>query len=194
MARIVERNVPESPNGKPVVTPETRAEWRRWLAANTDRTEGLWVVYRKKSSSLEGPIYEHLVEEALCFGWIDSQERRVDDDRVMQWFSPRRPGGVWSAPNKERVERLERQGLMTEAGLRVIEQARADGSWSQMDEVDSMIVPGDMADVLAKAPGAREAYEALADANKKQLLWAVYSAKRAETRARRIEQILRDLS
>ena len=78
----------------------------RWLASVPERQDGIWIVYRKKASPLEGPVYDDLVEEALCFGWIDSRVRRVDDERVMQWFSPRRPGGIWSALNKERIERL----------------------------------------------------------------------------------------
>ena len=110
--------------------PSSRGAWRRWLAAQADRKEGVWVIYRKKSSDLAGPSYDELVEEALCFGWIDSVTRRADQDRMIQWFSPRRPGGLWSALNKKRIERLERGGLMTAAGRRAIARAKADGSWS----------------------------------------------------------------
>jgi uncharacterized protein YdeI (YjbR/CyaY-like superfamily) len=193
MTGIIELEEPVSPNGKPVLTPASRAQWRSWLAANPDRVEGVWVVYRKKSSGLVGPTYDDLVEESLCHGWIDSQSRRVDDDRIMQWFSPRRPGGLWSALNKERIERLQTEGLMTEAGLAAIEQAKADGSWSQADATEALIVPEDLARALAAVPGAEKAYEALADSTKKQVLWTVYNAKRAETRAKKIEEILAGL-
>ncbi|NIR42060.1 MAG: hypothetical protein GWN07_40265, partial [Actinobacteria bacterium] len=88
MTRTADLDAPESPNGKEVFTPPTRAGWRQWLASNQGRRDGVWVVYRKTSSSLAGPSYDDLVEEALCFGWIDSQARRVDADRVMLWFSP----------------------------------------------------------------------------------------------------------
>jgi uncharacterized protein YdeI (YjbR/CyaY-like superfamily) len=151
------------------------------------------VVYRKKSSSLDGPVYDDLVEEALCFGWIDSVTHRVDEDRVLQWFSPRRPGGLWSALNKERIARLQSEGLMTEAGQAVIDSAKADGSWSQTDEVDALIIPADLADAFHGAPEAKEVYDGLADSAKKQHLWSVYNAKRPETRARRIAAIIETL-
>ncbi len=194
MARITDHPAPDSPNGREVLTPATRAEWRSWLAANWDRRNGLWVVHRKKASGLEGPLYDDLVEEALCFGWIDSQSRRVDDDRKIQWFSPRRPGGLWSALNRDRIEHLIRQGLMTDVGQAAIDRAKADGSWSQTDEVDALIVPPDLEAAFDGAPEARHAYEQLFDSAKKQHLWAVYSAKRPETRAKRIAEVIKSLN
>lgn len=185
---------PDSPNGKEVITPPSRAEWREWLASNWGRKEGLWVVHRKKTSPLTGPLYDELVEEALCFGWIDSQSRRVDDDRKIQWFSPRRPGGLWSALNKERIERLQRDGLMTEMGQAVIDEAMASGSWSQADQADALVIPPDLEAAFAAAPAAKSAFEQLVDSAKKQYLWSVYSAKRPETRAKRVDQLIGDLS
>lgn len=174
--------------------PRSRGAWRRWLAAQADRTEGVWVIYRKKSSDLAGPSYDELVEEALCFGWIDSVTRRADQDRMIQWFSPRRPGGLWSALNKKRIERLERGGLMTAAGRRAIARAKADGSWSQTDRVDALIIPSDLVIAFDHDPKARAGYEGLPDAKKKQLLWAIYSAKRPETRARRLAEVISQLA
>jgi len=194
VTRTTDLDPPRPPDDKEVFVPPTRAAWRAWLATNHERQQGLWVVYRKKSSSLEGPLYEDLVEEGLCFGWIDSLTRRVDDDRMIQWFSPRRQGGMWSPLNKERIEHLERQGQMTEVGRAVIERAKADGSWSQNDEVEALVVPADLAAAFVAAPEAKTAYEGLADSVKKQLLWSVYSAKRAETRAKRIEEMVRTLT
>ncbi|HEX5696434.1 MAG TPA: YdeI/OmpD-associated family protein [Acidimicrobiia bacterium] len=194
MTRTADLDDPSSPNGKEILTPPTRAAWRVWLASNPERHEGLWVVYRKKSSNLEGPIYDDLVEEALCFGWIDSQTRRVDDDRVIQWFSPRRKGGLWSTINKARIERLVEQGLMTEAGQSAIDAAKADGSFTQADEVDALIVPADLEAALDAAPGAKTAYQALADSAKRNYLWWIHTAKRADTRAGRIEETIRRLS
>lgn len=193
MVRITDLAVPDSPNGKEVLIPATRGEWRSWLASNGDRRDGLWVVFRNKSSDLEGPLYDDLVEESLCHGWIDSQARRVDDDRRIQWFSPRRPGGIWSPLNKERIERLTRAGLMTEMGQVAIDRAMADGSWSQTDELDALIVPPDLAAAFAAAPEARSAYGQLPDSLKRQHLWAVYSAKRPETRAERIARMIDSL-
>ncbi len=193
MVQIADLGAPTSPNGKEVRVPRSRADWRRWLASNPDRDDGLWVVYRKKSSDVDGPVYEDLVEEALCFGWIDSQVRRVDDDRVMQWFSPRRAGGLWSALNKERIERLVGAGLMTERGQSVIDAAKADGSWSQVDDVEALVIPGDLEDALAAAPDAQHAFDALSDSAKKRFLWWIHSAKRPPTRARRIDETIRQL-
>ena len=194
MARIDDLGAPRSPDGKDVLAPSTRPTWRGWLASNLDRREGLWVVYRKKSSSLDGPVYVDLVEEALCFGCIDSRVRRVDDDRVMQWFSPRRVGGLWSAVNKERIDRLVRAGQMTGNGQAAIDRAKADDSWSQLDQVDALIVPPDLRAALDATPDAGVAYEALGDSVKKQYLWRILSAKRPATRADRIEEAIRGLS
>lgn len=194
MTRTADLDDPSSPNDKEVLTPATRADWRGWLASNHDRQVGLWVVYRKKSSSLDGPVYHDLVEEALCFGWIDSQARRVDDDRVMQWFSPRRKGGLWSALNKQRIERLVGEGLMTEVGQATIDEAKADGSWSQIDEVDALIIPPDLEAAFDDAPEAKAAFQTLSESAKKQFLWSIHSAKRPATRANRIEETVRQLS
>lgn len=194
MPSIVARAQPGSPNGKEVLTPVTRAAWRDWLARNGGREEGLWVVYRKKSSDLEGPLYDDLVEEALCFGWIDSRVQRVDDERRMQWFSPRRKGGVWSSLNKARIERLIEGGLMSAAGQRVIDEAIADGSWSQTDEVDALVIPPDLETALDVVPGTRDVFDALPDSTRRQHLWWIHSAKRAVTRSNRIEDLMRHLS
>lgn len=191
MAELAE---PVSPNGKEVLAPASRADWRKWLAEHPGRDEGLWLVYKKKSSAIEGPVYDDLVEEALCFGWIDSVVRQVDEDRRMQWFSPRRKGGLWSALNKERIERLKAQGKMTQRGQRVIDEAMVDGSWSQADEADALIMPDDLKRALDSAPEAKAAYESLTDSAKKGYLWRVYSAKRAQTRVNRIEAIVRELN
>jgi uncharacterized protein YdeI (YjbR/CyaY-like superfamily) len=194
MTRIDDLDDPTSPDGKHVLAPPSRTDWREWLASNLDRQAGLWIVYRKKSSSLDGPVYDDLVEEALCFGWIDSRVRRVDDDRMMQWFSPRREGGLWSALNKERIERLICTGHMTEVGQAAIDRAKADGSWSQLDEVDALVVPPDLQTALEAAPEAVTAYEALGDSTKREYLWWIQSAKRPATRANRIEETIRRLS
>jgi uncharacterized protein YdeI (YjbR/CyaY-like superfamily) len=193
VTRTVDLAVPDSPDGREVLTPMSRADWRSWLSSNAGRKDGLWVVYRKKASSIQGPLYDELVEEALCFGWIDSVTHRVDEDRVIQWFSPRRRGGLWSALNKERIQRLRHDGLMTEFGQAAIDRAKVDGSWSQTDEVDALIIPADLEAAFKEAPRLRTAYLQLADSAKRQHLWSVYSAKRPETRARRIADIIRQL-
>ncbi|HVR32133.1 MAG TPA: YdeI/OmpD-associated family protein, partial [Acidimicrobiia bacterium] len=130
----------------------------------------------------------------LCYGWIDSQLRRIDDDRQMQWFSPRRPGGIWSAPNKARIARLAGEGLIAEPGWKAIDKAKADGSWSQADDVDALIVPPDLEAALDATPRARARYLALNDSAKHQYLWWIHSAKRNQTRADRIVQTIESLT
>lgn len=178
---------PDSPNGKPLVTPSSRSLWRRWLSENHHRPDGVWVVYRKNSSDLVGPTYDDLVEEALCFGWIDSQTRRVDDDRLLQWFSPRRSGGMWSKSNKERVERLAAAGLMTPPGQAAIDAAKADGMWAISDEIESLELPSDLAAALGGP--AQAAWDGLSNSWKRQQLWWILTARRPETRATRIATV-----
>ena len=194
MTWITDLEDPASPDGSDVFTPRSRTHWRRWLTANHGRPRGLWVVYRKKASSLNGPLYDDVVEEALCFGWIDSQVRRVDDARVMQWYSPRRRGGMWSTLNKRRIETLIQRGLMTDAGQAAIDAAKTDGSWSQLDDVEDLVIPHDLQAALDSAPKAKARYEALIDSAKKQYLWWILSAKRPVTRAGRIAETIRRLS
>lgn len=142
---------------------------------------------------MDGPSYEDLVEEALCFGWIDGQAAKGNDDCSLLWFSPRRRGGIWARSNKERVARLGAAGLITERGAEVIAAAKADGSWAQYDDADALVVHVDLAAALAATPGARECFDRLAPSHRKQHLWYVYQAKRPETRERRIAETVRRL-
>ena len=119
MRPISDLSTPPSPNGKEVLVPTSAATWQQWLADNADRTEGVWVVYRKAKAPLEGPVYPELLDEALCAGWIDSRVAPVDDERTMQWFSPRRKGSIWSARNRARIAVLQEEGRLTETGRAV---------------------------------------------------------------------------
>ncbi|HLU52163.1 MAG TPA: YdeI/OmpD-associated family protein [Acidimicrobiia bacterium] len=194
MPSVADLPQPPSPNGKEVFIPVTRADWRAWLQANSARNEGVWVVYCKLTSPVDGPTHEDLVEEALCFGWIDSLTKRVDQHRLIQWYTPRRKGAQWSRVNKRRIERLVAAGLMHERGQAVIDAAKADGSWTLADAVEDLIVPAELEEAFAAAPAARAAYEALAPSIKKQHLWAIYSAKRPETRSKRAAALVEELS
>lgn len=194
MTRTADLPAPASPDGRDVLVPATAAAWRRWLGRHQDRTDGIWVVYRKKSSPLVGPTYDDLLDEALCHGWIDSRGRRVDEDRMVLWFSPRRTGGLWSQRNKRRIEELVAAGRMAPAGQAAIDRAVADGSWSQLDEVDALVVPPDLAAALADSPEAGTAYQALSDSAKREHLWWIHSAKRPATRAHRITEVVRRLT
>jgi uncharacterized protein YdeI (YjbR/CyaY-like superfamily) len=174
---------------KPRVQPAGRAEWRAWLEANHRASGGVWLITWKRRAGEPTVGYEEAVEEALCFGWIDGVIRRVDDDRLMEWFAPRRPKSTWARTNKERVSRLEAAGLMTEAGRRVVEIARANGSWESLDVIDALVVPDDLASALAERPGARESFDASSVSVRRSALAWVYQARRPQTRAARVEQI-----
>lgn len=163
----------------------TRAELRRWLQSNHTRTEAVWLISHKKSSP-HYLDYSSIVEEALCFGWIDSTAQRLDEQRSMLLFCPRRKGSAWSKVNKERVERLTEAGLIQDAGLAKIEQAKTDGSWEFLDDVEALIVPPDLHDALEAHPPALDHWQAFSRSAKRSMLHWIKSAKRAPTRSARI--------
>jgi uncharacterized protein YdeI (YjbR/CyaY-like superfamily) len=173
---------------RPRIHLERREDWRAWLAGHHASSDGVWLVSWKRSTGRPAVGYDESVEEALCFGWIDSLARTLDDERSMQLFTPRKPGGRWSVSNKERVARLEAAGVIEPAGAAVIAAARADGSWSAYDDVDNMVVPGDLAQALAARPGAAGHWERFPPSTKRAILQWIFEAKRPETRAARIEQ------
>ncbi|MBK8947678.1 MAG: YdeI/OmpD-associated family protein [Flavobacteriales bacterium] len=164
----------------------SRAEWRAWLRKNHKRTEGIWLITYKKHVADKYLSFEDKVQEALCFGWIDSVPRKLDADRTMHYLSPRRPDSVWSAINKAHVERLIAQKRMTAAGLAKVEAAKADGSWHTLTSVDRMEIPADLAQALARSKTAQKHFHAFPPSAKKIILHWVTSAKTEETRKKRI--------
>jgi uncharacterized protein YdeI (YjbR/CyaY-like superfamily) len=168
---------------------ESTADWRAWLAAHHASGGGVWLVTWKASTGRPRPSYEEIVEEALCFGWIDAKARSLDDERSAIWMAPRRRGSGWARSNKERILRLEADGRMTAAGRALIESANADGSWTLLDDVEDLIVPADLGAAFAARPGSRDRWEALPRSVKRaSLLWLV-DAKSEATRAKRIAEI-----
>ena len=173
----------------PWVEADDRATWRAWLEANHATSSGAWLVTWRTRSGRVGLDYEAAIEEALCFGWVDSTGGRVDDERGKLYFAPRKPRSVWAATNKARVERLIAAGRMAPAGLAAIERAKANGSWQVLDSVERLEVPDDLAVVLAASPPAAANFAAFPPSARKQLLGWVAFAMRPETRAARIRQI-----
>ncbi|QMU98603.1 hypothetical protein FVO59_04475 [Microbacterium esteraromaticum] len=167
------------------------ATWRAWLEANHARTGGVWLLHVRRTAQ-DGVSYEDAVRQALCFGWIDGPVRTFDDTTVGQWFSPRRRGSGWAATNKARLAELEAEGLMAPAGLRVIEAAKADGSWTMLDGPEAGIEPDDLAEALDAVPAARANWDAFPKSVKKLGLTNIATAKRAETRASRIAKLVAD--
>jgi len=168
--------------------PDTRAQWRAWLRRHHHRNEGVWLVLWKKASGRAEMGYEEAVEEALCFGWIDSKPRALDAQRSMLWFAPRKPGTGWSRVNKERAERLVAAGRMTAAGQAKIDASKADGSWHELDEVETLAVPADLAAAPAAHAGAADHFEAFPRSVKRSILEWIAKARREDTRARRVAE------
>ena len=166
----------------------TRAGWRAWLAQHHARAAGIWLVTYKKASGKPHVTYDEIVEEALCFGWIDSRSGRVDEERSKLWLAPRKRGSGWSRLNKERVARLLAAGRIEERGLAVIAAAKRDGSWNALDEIEDGIVPADLQAALTGKPSARAAWESFSPSARKGILQWVAGAKRPETRAARIAE------
>jgi uncharacterized protein YdeI (YjbR/CyaY-like superfamily) len=170
--------------------PAGRSAWRTWLKAHHASAKGVWLVYRKRSAGTRSLTYDAAVQEALCYGWIDSVLRSLDDRRFMQLFTPRRPGSTWSALNKRRVKLLLSSGRMAEPGLAKIRAAKRDGSWNALTSIDRLTVPADLRKALASAPKARQAFSDTSPSRKKAILWFIVSAKKPETRAARIRRIV----
>lgn len=175
-----------APDGRPMAGPFERAGWRAWLIAHHATSSGVHLVSWRKPSGRTSVAYEEAVEEALCVGWIDSVAGRLDEERSLQWFSPRRSGSGWARSNKERVERLIAAGQMLPAGLAVIEEAKQNGTWSMLDDVENLVVPDDLAAALHAHPPAREYWDAFSRSSRRAVLVWLVQAKRPGTRARRI--------
>ncbi len=173
-------------DGREMVEPANRAQWRAWLQENHDKSPGVWLVYKKKG--IEGLGYEEAVKEAVAYGWIDSRVKKLDEARVKQLMTPRKPASAWSPSNKQRVARLLEEGLMMPAGLRAVEAAKQNGSWSALDDVENLVVPEDLAAALALNADAASHFETFSDSVKKMILFWIQSARRPETRARRIAE------
>lgn len=173
-------------DGKPMLLMETQDEWREWLERNYEESSGVWLVSWKKATGRPFVPFTDVVDEALCFGWVDSKINRLDEERAMRLFTPRNPKSTWSRINKEKVARLVEEGRMEAAGMRLVEGAKADGSWNIYDEVEGLVIPADLASALAENALAGGYFENFPDSSKKNILWWIKSARRPETRATRI--------
>jgi uncharacterized protein YdeI (YjbR/CyaY-like superfamily) len=174
-----------------LLEPANRGEWRTWLTRNADSAASIWLAIGEKGNTVTTLTYEQAVEEALCFGWIDSTVRKLDDARYKQLFSRRKPGSTWSRINKERVARLEAEGKIAPAGLAAVELAKQNGSWSTLDQVENLIVPDDLARALASNPTALENFETFSPSARKMFLYWIANVKRPEKRAERIAETVR---
>lgn len=174
--------------------PSDKNDWRKWLELNHTKKEGVWLIFYKKKSPNYNLSWSESVDEALCFGWIDSVKKTIDTEKYQQYFSRRKAKSNWSRINKEKVKTLIDQGLMEEEGYRSIEIAKENGSWTILDEVEALVTPADLKDELAKNKGALEYFDSLSKSDKKILLHWVVSAKRKETRQKRVLEIAENAS
>lgn len=163
-------------------------QWRAWLKKHHTRSEGIWLVTYKKHVVDKYISWSAIVEEALCFGWIDSLPRKLDADRSMLYLSPRKPRSVWSKVNKARIEELLAEERMAPAGLKAIEIAKANGSWTALDAVEAMIIPDDLAHALKRDRIAKMYFEAFPASVRKYTLTWISSARTEATRAKRIAE------
>jgi uncharacterized protein YdeI (YjbR/CyaY-like superfamily) len=166
-----------------------RACWRQWLEKHHQTAIGAWLIYYKVTSGKPSVQYSEAVQEALCFGWIDSKVKSLDAERYQQIFTPRKPNSVWSKLNKSYVENLIAQGLMTKAGLEII-HAKQNGSWLSLDDVEALLIPKDLMQALERNPTAIQNFVTLSNTTKKNILQWLQSAKRPGTRLSRIETIV----
>jgi uncharacterized protein YdeI (YjbR/CyaY-like superfamily) len=170
--------------------PKNQTEWRAWLQENHLSKQAVWLVFYKKKSKFESLTWSDAVDVALCFGWIDSKKISIDTETSHQFFSKRKPKSTWSKINKDKIEKLIEQGLMTEAGLKSIETAQLNGSWTILDEVEALVVPKDLEAELAKKPTANAFFLNSSKSFKKIILYWLVSAKTTETRQKRIAEII----
>ncbi len=183
------------PDPLPVMTFESTDAWDTWLAAHHADSPGLWLKIAKKGAAGRTVSYSDALDVALCHGWIDGQKGRHDDEYWLQRFTPRKPGGNWSKINTDRAAALIASGRMRPAGLGEVERARADGRWEQAYESQSrMTVPEDLARALAANERARAFFATLDSANRYAILYRIGTAKKPETRAKRIDTFVTMLS
>lgn len=167
----------------------SREDWHTWLKENHDQEKEVWLIFYKKHTGQSRLPYDDAVEEALCFGWIDSIVKRIDDEKYAQKFTPRKPDSKWSELNKKRVEKMIRQGRMTEAGMALINAAKKSGKWEQVISLPKeLTLPPGIKDALAANKKAWENFNQLAPSQQRLYVGWITTAKKEETRQRRLKE------
>ncbi|RIV17920.1 hypothetical protein DYU11_29865 [Fibrisoma montanum] len=172
--------------------PTSRQHWRAWLQEHHQTAQAVWLIYPKKKAPTVGVNYAEAVEEALCFGWIDSRAQPIDDYHYRQFFSPRKPTSGWSKVNKARIERLTKAGLMTPTGLVCVERAQQNGSWLLLDDIEALVIPADLEDAFGQKPNAKAFFCGLSRSDQRTLLLWLVLAKRTQTRQNRLAELVED--
>ncbi len=178
----------ELKNGVKTFYAKNRKAWRKWLEQHHAKEQSVWLIIYRKQTGIPSVYYSEAVDEALCFGWIDSKPNKRDDESFYQFFSKRKPKSVWSLINKAKVETLLQQGLMAPAGLAVIEIAKQNGSWAALDEVDALIIPAEMEAMFRENKKAAVNFHAFPPSAKKGILQWILGAKTLPTKMKRITE------
>lgn len=173
--------------GVKVIKAKNREAWRKWLKDNHDKIDAIWLLIYKKESSIESVYYNEAVDEALCFGWIDSKPNQRDHESYYQYFSKRNPKSNWSKVNKEKIKRLLENNLMSERGLEMVALAKSSGTWDALNDVDNLIVPDDMMEKFKLNKKAFEFWNNFPPSTRRGILEWIFNAKRAATREKRID-------
>jgi uncharacterized protein YdeI (YjbR/CyaY-like superfamily) len=171
--------------------PKSRSEWRQWLQSNHTSLKSVWLIIHHKDSKTHSLTYEDAVEEALCFGWIDSKPNKRDDESYYLFFAQRKPKSKWSKANRERVEKMISEGLMTESGQAMIDLAKRSGTWTALIEVQDSVIPDDLQRLFDSHKLAFNYFQLFPDSSKRIILEWILNAKRPETRRKRIEETVR---
>lgn len=168
-----------------------RAAWRSWLMRHHQLEKSVWLIIHKKQNPIGSVSYNEAVDEALCFGWIDSKPNKLDELRFIQFFAKRNPKSNWSDVNKKKVAQLIKDGLMTDAGMELIEYAKANGQWDALNDVDNIIIPDDLEKALKKYTNAESNFIGFPKSVKRGILEWILNAKKEETRMKRVEETAR---
>lgn len=178
----------ETFNGVIAVTAKNGQEWREWLQKNHATEKSVCLIMYSKSSKVQSITWSEAVDEALCFGWIDSKVNKRDAESRYQFYTPRKPKSFWSRINKEKIERLIAEGRMTDAGMQVVNLAKQTGSWTSLDDVENLIVPDDLQKAFDRYPQSAQNFDAFPKSAKKLILTWILSAKTPATREKRVEE------
>ncbi len=172
--------------GYKVIEAANRSAWREWLKEYHYSEKSIWLIIYKKNSGISSIYYDEAVDEALCFGWVDSKPNKRDSKSYYQFFARRNPKSNWSKINKEKIERLTKEGLMQKAGLKMVEEAKKSGTWEALNEVENLIIPADLQILFDKHKVAFNNYNAFPRSSKRIILEWIFNAKRPATRKKRI--------
>ena len=178
--------------GYPMYHAESRAQWRSWLEHHHSAERGVWLCSWRSDTGRPRCPYPDVVEEAICFGWIDSTVHVFDDERGVQLITPRKPKSSWTRLNRRRAADMEVAGAMTDAGRQAIERAKDNGWWTIYDPVEDLVEPDALAAALDAVPAARSNWDAFSPSARKLMLWWVISAARSDTATQRIARIVED--